>query len=501
MRHSQRSKVPLNRLREIDDAKDSGDVSRAAVEHKALLQKAVADGDIENIMEHVNAIDQLYASDPRFTEVLEEFKRHTCVLRAMADTFNSLFALGKSDHSGSAIGILQNVERLIGAAKVQGLSTSNIRILENAKELLGRELDRDGSSLTKFREDATARLRGHLKRGFRLAARHQDNLEYLKEMQEVLGQTSDLYRRIYDSESDGDFGTAVMHLEQMARLAETAPGNEVLDVDFIESHRQEDVMMMNWNTTVTSWGQNMMNNDYEGARVELKRLWDLVDVQPDKRVCVSELQSETEQSHLTFEKNKAREEREASNFAAAVARLDKLLTLFSTGSFSHISSIDNHELEKDLRLGRILTMAQKGMSESSWENSGKAWDEWLSLNEEKAKIDPRSVDHIRDLRETCEFHMHNNRLLQLDRECRYHEAQQHLDSLVSLYDRQRKSPEVKRTICPRMTKEALDGMTQMLSSQKAVIENLGPEGGKAFILACRDLNGHNYPFRLKLDWN
>jgi hypothetical protein len=476
-------------LEGIEVAKDSGNSLHASEHHLALYVKALEEGDLDELMEHINAIEDIYASDPIFESALINWRLQVQTFRSMYKVYESSLHLNGDSIDHIKMGLASQLE----AMKSQGAAPDAIKSVEISQDLLMREIARDEAQVIADFE---------IRKMFQAVMKRRSDPKFISRFLAGGLQVQTIRQEIYTAETSSDYKTALKLIAQLEDLCSTEIGSILLSPDDIKTHRENDTAKLKWNEAVLAWKECMVESNYDSARASLETL-SSNEVNMSASDAVQEgaqrLWEVTENFQLSSEMEKVKQDL-VTNPISAISRSDKLLSMHSDGAFSHIESANLSFNIKIIRLNRYLALATHHDNEGEWDQMIEALDGWLQLNQEAVASDPRSHDNIRDLRETAEFRKHNDAVTVLDRDCRFEEAQVHCEALIALFERQQASPEARRKICPRMTREMLDNMAGQLSIKRGIIDALGLQAGKAYILMARAVAGYNHPNTIQHGW-
>ena len=490
---------PLQRLIAIEAAGDSGNLVEAVMHHRVLILDAMKNLDFDEVMEHMSALERIYESDSLFASALEEAIKQRQIMQAIHGLHRALFSMSSAS-GGTAQETLSSLDSIIDTMTKNQAPPDNLRMLEISRDIWKREIERDEPGLVKSVANSEADIREKTEKLLKLIMRRKRNPKFIEDVLSEGLEIQTLYQQIYNAETLGDFDTALRLIDRIEELSHLELGRILLSADDVEQHRNNDIRKRKWNNTVGAWKQRILENDYMGARACLQDMAEQRESEANSsKEKVTSNQSNLDQTTEIFHWNAEFDAARAamiSDSSKAIRHYENLISLHDNGGFSHLEPLSLAQTLKAAKSNRLLALMNRAIDGSCWDEGIAYGDTWISLNMAGLIDDPRAHDNILDLQEHCVFQKHNNGIKSADKEMHFGDALKHLNRLDELFRNQQRSPELARKVCPKMTKDMLDGMREQLNAKQNLIDNFGEVMGKAMIMRARELVGYNPVYRI-----
>jgi hypothetical protein len=237
----------LQRLLDLESAVDSGDWATAAEHHRSLMRDAATRLDFDEVLEHINALTNIYQNDPLFSSALEELDMQRRGFVIFAKLWDNL----SNGTGGSSGGLQQNAESLRALTRLMEENDApqeyihpmhiGQSVWDHAAESGNGEMF--GSSYTKAQKDQWAQ---DLMQAF---TRGSNDPQYRQALLSTQMKVLSLGRDIYHAELAGDRASierALVQHSELEALAETEVGPLFIDVDQLPIDRARFLMKLQW---------------------------------------------------------------------------------------------------------------------------------------------------------------------------------------------------------------------------------------------------------------
>ncbi|KAF2793252.1 hypothetical protein K505DRAFT_375472 [Melanomma pulvis-pyrius CBS 109.77] len=474
-----------SKLEKLATALDEGDIHRATEAQHSLAMNALQRKDFDEAMEHLDSLQELYAGNPHYYERLEGQNGQESRATAHRTFQAALDALSDGSIESAVDGLKYN-ERLIAGMESQRIPEMQdaIQVLAIGGQLWKRDLERNPSGLAASSRDLGIKTRESQRQVLELISENHSKPEEMHKILQMCLEIQNLFQKRAMAQDNDNEEEELKIITRQLQFTKTDIGKVMrnfLNPEELQRDLENIKLRRDWQRLVDE-------SNFLGARVRLK-----LASERDSFKILEILWPATEKLQLGTELTKAEEE--AKLHPPSVSRYEKLIDMHASGEFSHMDPKQLDSSMKVIRYNRSWTLSGVAFKNNDWKIAIACLDECLASGADDPQSNPRKHDKIIDMKESVNILMHTNELRGMDMTCDYQDGQRHIDALRALFEHRRNSPDVQRSL-PSIdwTPELFDRAQSQLNSKLMIMQSMGPEMGKAFILASRQAPGSEWPY-------
>ncbi|KAF2842361.1 hypothetical protein M501DRAFT_988587 [Patellaria atrata CBS 101060] len=475
---------PSHRLSAIEEARDTGNWADAAEQHQGLLLRALQEVDFEEVLVHIRSLIAIYRRSPIFAMKIKEIIGLQKFIEALAPLYENFVQLLENRTEKAVEENLRLSDRLVHVIREVNPSEENLQITDGFQDLWKRSLQ--GPASIRFTKE-------WLQETFRKHLRNLRKPGYQNRVIEMALRFKDIYRRMIAAEDAHDYETCLEVLDYMDELTDGELESDFFTREEVERDREMYKWKRDYWALSDGLGDAIVENEFDIARECLRGMKDLLcarDVSLSQEKGLYDLYELIERMHWNHEWQKVISATKEHRWRDAVRICSTLEMLSQDGLFDHLKN-DPFRTAKSTRLMALYQQSDAG---KDWDSCLKYCDDWVELNADKLKDNPRAHDLVISMHETAEMEKYNTVALVLDQQCEFERALKHFEILEKIFQRQQQTPEVKRTSVILLPKVIAD-MRSQLESKVAMMQLMGPTLGKQWVLSVREKIGYTPQYK------
>lgn len=461
LKFSRRYKKTHNRLDDLEDAMNTGNPSAAAQHHEALLWEAAKVFDLDEVDEHVQALERIYQNNPAFEQRLQEVRKRKATAQSMKALSQALKA-GSDSVGNDLLDAFARYKETVaenGApAEVNELLDINLQMLAQDRELYG-EQSLVSSSAGDSNEQTVQSL-------IRRILPQLGNASYIEQLPATALEVVKLQREIQIAEAAKDHDAERAALDRYEELSRRPVAADMIDRDWIDRRKKEMDRLLLWQPHLDRWTKAMNETNFTAAR---KCLDAMASEQPERWSSewaterLRQLRKSTETMHWESTYQAAMAAFDQQDFEKSAELLDELVRLYDGEGFSNVDDEIRRKYLYATRSNQLVSHANLAIHASEWQKAREYCNEWEGFVKDSSEDDIVDDRHrFQDLKELCEFKIHVSGFEKAMEALKTNEASRHLVALYELSDQQTKTPAVRRRLAPIVPKDMLAAFQQGL---------------------------------------
>ena len=442
----------------LEDAVASGDNAQATKHLASLFMEAFAKLDLDEIEEYINALieNSTKSSTPEADPINWESQK------AMFALFKTAMGGLTSTSTNSQDVVADAVTKQIRLLKEQGASREAIEPLEISLDTSQKGSNPLENTDEGERIQAAEQIRTNMQNtAKRIIAKAKTDKNFLKMLPGIHLKYQQHMQRLREAELQEDWDLALERLEALEDFC-SQPENDILvnhsGSDWYQNTRVDYLFRRDSAQFVEQFPGALAEEDFEGARRMIQALE--TDLSPELRGRaagpIAKWKAQMESMSLEIAVSDIGRLRTSGKAKEAIQAADNLIERVEHGSFEFLDAEQLRRLSYPARLQRTELQCLAALISKSFEEASQLIAELRRLLASNPDLAP--PDHqekTQDLEETMLFGIHFNGLTAAARVWNADEYMRHAKGFRALYEQQQRTPNMKRTCAPIISRRAV----------------------------------------------